>query len=137
MLFIWLRLGYIFLVILSGALKCTIRLKETLDLTRKSLCPLLWLVFLIFGTASGAAGEMPVLGLNEMIQMALEKSPEMKEAEQDVVAAQSYLAQAKAGQWAQLEVVAVGGPAQNADLPTIAVTQATGRWTVSGTAPKQ
>jgi outer membrane protein len=69
------------------------------------------------------AGEVPVLGLNQMIQMALEKSPEMKEAEQDITAAQSELAQAKAGQWAQLDMVAVTGPAQNADRPTVLVTQ--------------
>lgn len=65
------------------------------------------------------AGEVPVLGLDQMILMALEKSPEMKEADQDVVAAQSELAQAKAGQWAQLDVIAMTGPAQNADLPTV------------------
>ena len=85
----------------------------------KRLWLLLSLVALLVPGGFAAAVELPVLGLNQMIQMALEKSPEMKEADQDIVAAQSELAQAKAGQWAQLDVFAVGGPAQNADLPTV------------------
>ena len=92
----------------------------------KGLCSLLSVVLLFFSAAFSTGGEIPVLGLNEMIQMALAKSPEMQEAEQDIVAAQSDLAQAKAGQWAQLEVYGVGGPAQNADLPTVRVAQSSG-----------
>ncbi len=75
-------------------------------------------VFLV-SSGSASAGEVPVLGLHQVILMALEKSPQMKEADQDIAAAQSELAQAKAGQWAQLDVLALTGPAQNADLPTV------------------
>ena len=89
----------------------------------------LWLLFLLVALlvpgGFAATAEVPVLGLNQMIQMALEKSPEMKEAEQDIAAAQSELAQAKAGQWAQLDVFAVTGPSQNAGLPTV-VSQSAG-----------
>jgi outer membrane protein len=92
----------------------------------KKLFFLLLSVVFLFSIASSAAGEAPVLTLNQMIQMALEKSPEMKEAEQNIVAAQSDLAQAKAGQWAQLDAFAAAGPAQNADLPLVVVTQSLG-----------
>jgi outer membrane protein len=85
----------------------------------KRLWLLLWLVALLVPGGFAATAEVPVLGLNQMIQMALEKSPEMKEAEQDIAAAQSELAQAKAGQWAQFDLFAVTGPAQNADIPTV------------------
>lgn len=88
-------------------------------LEMKRLWLLLLLVALLLPGGFAATAEVPVLGLNQMIQMALEKSPELKEAEQDVVAAQSELAQAKAGQWARLDVFAVTGPSQNADLPTV------------------
>lgn len=67
------------------------------------------------------ASEPVVLGLEQLIQMALDTSPEIKEAEQDVKAAQSDLAQAKGGRWAQLELVATMGPAQNASEPIVAV----------------
>lgn len=101
-------------------------MKEMFSLKIIRLCSLLSVVALVLGSAIAAGAETPVLTLNQMIQMALEKSPEMKEAEQDIVAAQSDLAQAKAGQWAQLDMVAVAGPAQNADVPTVLVTQSLG-----------
>lgn len=84
------------------------------------------LVVFLFSVASSATGEAPMLTLDQMIQMALQKSPEMKEAEQSIVAAESDLAQAKAGKWAQLDVFAAGGPAQNADLPIVVVSQSLG-----------
>jgi outer membrane protein len=62
-----------------------------------------------------------VLGLDQLIQMALETAPEIQEAEQNVVAAKSDLAQAKAGQWAQVDVVGIIGPAQNARTPVVVV----------------
>jgi outer membrane protein len=62
-----------------------------------------------------------VLGLDQLIQMAQESSPELQEAEQSVVAAKSDLAQAKAGQWVQMEVVAMLGPTENAKQPVVAV----------------
>lgn len=84
------------------------------------------LVVCLLSVASPAAGEPPVLTLNQMIKMALEASPEMKEADQNILAAESDLAQAKAGKWAQLDVIAAGGPAQNADLPLVTIYQTPG-----------
>jgi len=102
-------------------------MRETLRLRVKRVCALLSIAVGLCGIAVAATGgEIPVLGLNEMIRMALEESPEMREAEQDIIVAESDLAQAKAGQWAQLEVLGVTGPAQNADLPTVRVTQSLG-----------
>ena len=69
------------------------------------------------------AEEARVLNLEQLIQMALETSPELKEAEQEIVAAESDLAQAKAGQWAQMDVIGMTGPAEDADLPTVIVDQ--------------
>ena len=101
-------------------------MEEKLSLVTKIACSALLVVLWLCSVPSATGGEIPVLGLNEMIQMALARSPEMKEAEQDVAAAQSYLAQAKAGQWAQVDMYGVTGPAQNADLPTVSVTQSPG-----------
>lgn len=88
--------------------------------------------FMILGSILQAAESPEVLGLEKLIQMALEKSPELKETEQDVAAAQSDLAQAKAGQWAQLDITAVGGPAEDADLPTVLVDKSLGGGLFSG-----
>jgi outer membrane protein len=67
------------------------------------------------------AEEKPALGLDQLIQMALETSPELQEAEQNVASAQADLAQAKAGQWAQMDVVGMIGPAKDAKTPIVAV----------------
>jgi len=67
------------------------------------------------------ADEPRVLGLEDMIQMALEASPALREAEQDIMIAKSEWKQAKAGQWAQLDMVGVVGPAQDADLPIVKI----------------
>jgi outer membrane protein TolC len=53
--------------------------------------------------------------------MALEKSPELQEAEQGVIVAQSELQQAKAGRWPQLDLTAIGGPVGDADEPIVVV----------------
>lgn len=74
---------------------------------------------------AGSAEKRNVLGLDELIRMALEKSPEIKQAEQDVLAAKSDLAQAKAGQWAQLDSNLILGPIPNAKEPYVVVNPAT------------
>lgn len=51
--------------------------------------------------------------------MALDTAPELGEAEQDVKAAEADLSQAKAGQWAQMDVIGLGGPVNDADQPLI------------------
>ncbi len=72
-------------------------------------------------TVQARAEEQKALGLNDLIQMALESSPELKEAEQDIMAAKGDLAQAKGGQWAQVDVVGVVGPTEEAERPYISI----------------
>lgn len=91
---------------------------------RSFLWVFLLAVAMIFACGSDLrAEEAKVLNLEQLIQMAMQTSPELKEAEQEIVAAESDLAQAKAGQWAQMDVTAIAGPAQDADLPTVIVDQ--------------
>lgn len=68
-----------------------------------------------------AASDAKKAGLDELIEMALARSPEMREAEQDVKAAESDLAQAKAGQWMQMDVVGMVGPVNDAKQPIVEV----------------
>lgn len=65
------------------------------------------------------AAEAKPTGLDELIEMALARSPAMREAAQDVKAAESDLAQAKAGQWMQLDVVGIVGPVNDAKQPIV------------------
>jgi outer membrane protein len=83
-------------------------------------------------TTPAPAQQKRVLSLDELTRMALEKSPELHGAEQDVVSARSDLAQARAGRWAQLDVVGVVGPVQNADEPTVRVVQRDDRRVLTG-----
>ena len=78
------------------------------------------------GAVNVRADDVKVIGLDEMIRMALDTSPAMREADQDIVIAKSQWKQAKAGQWAQLDVVGVVGPAQNADVPIVRINKKTG-----------
>jgi outer membrane protein len=78
---------------------------------------------LIFPARAAQAEGDQVLGLEQLIQMALEKSPEMQEAEQSIVAAQSQLDQAKGGRWAQLDMVGIVGPSEDADEPIVVVSR--------------
>lgn len=75
----------------------------------------------LFGGCYVLAEDVKVLSLDQMIQMALEASPAMREAEQDILIAKSELKQAKAGRWAQLDAVGIVGPAQEADVPIVRV----------------
>jgi len=85
----------------------------------KRICLLLSLLCLLFPVVLATAGEVPTLGLNDLIRMTLERSPQLKESEQDIMLAQSDLAQAKAGQWAQMDVFALTTAAQDANMPTV------------------
>ncbi len=60
-----------------------------------------------------------VLGLPELIRMAIEKSPEIEGIRQDVSSSQYDLEQAKAGYYPQIETIAVVGPSRNAEEPLI------------------
>jgi outer membrane protein TolC len=65
------------------------------------------------------AAEAQGLSLDDCIRMALETAPELREAEQDVLAARADLDQARAGRWAQLDVIAIAGPVNDAEQPLV------------------
>lgn len=94
----------------------------------KAMC---WMfAMLLLGVSLPAPGnaraeEPDVMGLDGLIRMALQNSPELQEADQDIAAAKSDLKQAKAGQWAQLDAMAAIGPAQDAKTPIVFVNPAT------------
>ncbi len=67
------------------------------------------------------AQERITLNLDQLIQMALDKSPEMGQAQQDLVMAESDLEQAKAARWPQLDALAIGGVVDAADRPIVVV----------------
>jgi outer membrane protein TolC len=75
------------------------------------------------GPAAGAvwAQEPGTYTLDDLIQIALERSPELREGEQKLEAAKYDLAQADAGRWAQLDATAVVAPAPDAHTPTVVV----------------
>ncbi|MHC1728442.1 MAG: TolC family protein [Syntrophobacteraceae bacterium] len=77
--------------------------------------------------AASSAAEQRVLSLDKLIEMALENSPELKMAEQDILAAKSDLNQAKAGMLPQLDLVAITGPINDAKVPTVAINGNVGR----------
>jgi len=72
--------------------------------------------------ASSAWGqEKVVLSLEQLIQLAIERSPEMAEAEKDILIAESDLEQAKAARLPQLDALAIGGVVDAADRPIVVV----------------
>jgi outer membrane protein len=99
-----------------------------MDKTFRNLkCFLLSLLFLsvsFFSCESARAAEG--LGLDQLIQMALEKSPRLREAEEDVRSAESDLDQAKAGRWAQMDVIGITGPIDDAKEPVVVFDRAKG-----------
>lgn len=82
-----------------------------------------FVLVLLLGLAPINAGaEQPlVLGLDDLVRMALETSPKLKEADQDIIAAESDLGQAKGAQWAQLDVVGTAGPVSDSKKPIVQV----------------
>ena len=91
----------------------------------------LWMFLALCGAAFSGAGnvladDVQVLSLDDMIRMALDASPAMREVDQDIAIARAESKQAKAGQWAQLDTVGVVGPSQDADLPIVKINKKTG-----------
>ncbi len=82
---------------------------------------LLCAFFITFSCVASQAAEQRVLSLDQLIEMALETSPELKMAEQDILAAKGYYKQAKGGQLPQLDFIAIGGPVNAAEVPTVQV----------------
>lgn len=67
---------------------------------------------------AASASEKKVLNLDQLIEMALQTSPELKMAEQDVLAARGEFKQAKGGQWPQFDFIGMTGPVNQARVPT-------------------
>lgn len=85
----------------------------------KAGLPLVLLLTLFCSGVSGA--EQTVLTLDQLIEMAVATSPELKIAELDVVSARADLKQAKAGLLPQLDMRGVIGPADAAKEPIVVV----------------
>jgi len=70
--------------------------------------------------SSGQAGEEKmVLGLPQIIRMAIGVSPEMAERRSEAAVAKSDLAQARAGYYPQVDTTALVGPVNNASRPEV------------------
>ncbi len=82
---------------------------------------LICFLFIIPAYRVANAAEQRVLTLEEMIGMALATSPQIKMAEQDILAAKSDYKQAKGGQLPQVELLGITGPVSDARVPTVAV----------------
>jgi len=71
-----------------------------------------------------AAGqEKMVLGLPELIDMAIKKSPEIAEAQSEIAGARSDLAQVDAAYYPQLDTTALAGPINNTRRPVVSGTR--------------
>jgi outer membrane protein TolC len=82
---------------------------------------LLCFLLFILTNRTATADERKILTLEQMIQMALQSSSELKMAEQDILAAKGDYMQARGGQFAQLDINAMTGPTCDAEVPTVVV----------------
>ncbi len=79
------------------------------------------LVLSLRGAAYGqTSGEKMVLGLSDVIRMAVSASPEMAEKRSEEASARSDLAQAMAGYYPQFDTTALAGPINDARRPEVA-----------------
>lgn len=88
---------------------------------RSAIGCLVCLGLVLVGVAVAWPQQKVTLSLDQLIQMAVEKSPEIGQAEQDLVSSESDLAQAKAARWPQLDALAIGGIVDAADRPIVVV----------------
>ena len=79
-----------------------------------------FMVALSVGTSRAA--ESRAFSLDQLIQMALQTSPELKMVEQDILAAKSEFKEAKGGLLPQVDLIGIVGPAENAQFPTVVLT---------------
>ena len=78
----------------------------------------------ILALAGPAPGqERLVLGLPELIRMAIEKSPDIAETQSEIAGAKSRLAEADAGYYPQFDTTALVGPVNNTRRPAVAGTR--------------
>ncbi len=93
-------------------------------MTLKANCPILSIIlFLLISLcntgACPATEPSKTFTLGELIRMALETSPKLRMAEQDILAAKSEYKEAKGGGLPQVDVSALTGPMENATFPTV------------------
>ncbi len=83
----------------------------------------LCILILAFTVERGRCEEPQVLGLDQLIERAVEYSPRLKQSDQQVLAAEGDLMQARGAMFPQLELVGTAGPVNDADLPTVVVSE--------------
>ena len=88
----------------------------------RSLLALLCFFIITLHLGASQAAEPKVYSLDQLVQMALETSPELKMAEQDILAARSQFKQAKGGLLPQMDLIATAGPVEDAKVPTVVLT---------------
>jgi len=80
----------------------------------------LGLVCMMAGLAVGQQPPTPVvLNLQQVVDKAVSYSPEVAEAQNDVVSAKSDLAQAESAYYPQIETIAIAGPVRDAEEPLV------------------
>lgn len=84
---------------------------------------MLVLLLCLCSATRSMGADLEVLNLEQLINLAVEHSPEIKESQQDVVAAEGDLMQAKGGMLPQVELTGTAGPVEDAELPTVVVDQ--------------
>ncbi len=87
---------------------------------RNRITPILfWLLFFTLVDRAATAAEERILTLEQMIQMALATSPEIKMAEQDIAAAKSDYKQSRGGLLPQVDLIGTTGPVSDARFPIV------------------
>jgi outer membrane protein len=80
-------------------------------------------LLLLAAATPARGGEKLILGLPQLIRMAIEKSPEIAETKSGIAGARSQLAQAEAAYYPQLDTTALLGPVNNTRRPAVAGTR--------------
>ena len=79
---------------------------------------LISLMLLVFFPGRASAAEK-VFSLDQLIGMALENSPELRMADQEIIAAGSDVKRASAAELPQLDLRTLVGPVNEASVPTV------------------
>jgi outer membrane protein TolC len=95
--------------------------KNSFVLAMFSVVIVFGLVLILFGTAwaQKQKEEKLVLSLEQLVEMAIAKSPEIGETQSEISASQSDLEQVKAAYYPQLESTAIVGPVGDAERPEV------------------
>ena len=93
--------------------------KKNLTLTMGRAVIIFGIVFILFAVAGAQKEEKLLLNLEQLIEMAIAKSPELGETQSEIAASQSDLEQVKAAYYPQIESTAILGPVDNAKRPEV------------------